>query len=385
MSQSEAPNDSTWEAFRREMPVSENLAYFDHAAVAPISGPAQRALSQWAEQSAKIGETAWPQWSRRLEEVRQSAATMVSADAEEIGLVRNTTEGIGIVAEGYPWQIGDNVVVPADEFPSNLYPWLNLASRGVETRQIPPAETGGIDLQAVADACDERTRIVAASWVGYAGGWRSDVAELAQVAHDAGALFFLDAIQGLGVFPLDVRQTNIDFFAADGHKWMLGPEGAGLLYMRREHLDLLRPFGVGWNSVRHAREFNRIELDYRPTVERYEGGSQNMPGFHALGASLDLLASIGTERLAARLIELTDQLCERLTTLGATIISRREGERRSGIVSFTLPDVDPNQVQKHCMSEGVVLSCRAGRLRVSPHGYTSNSDLDRLFAALASA
>ena len=141
----------------------------------------------------------------------------------------------------------------------------------------------------IADACDDRTRIVSASWVGYASGARLDPAEISKVAHDAGALFFLDAIQGLGVFPLDVEETGIDFLAADGHKWMIGPEGAGVFYSRQEHLQMLRPMNVGWNSVKQGNDFSNVDLKVRDAARRYEGGTQNMAGFIGLGASLELL------------------------------------------------------------------------------------------------
>ena len=195
---------TTWANFRRQMPVAEHWAYFDHAAVAPISAPAHAATLQWVREAIEEGGQAWPLWDRRIQEVRETAATLIGAATDEIALVRNTTEGISLVAEGFPWQAGDNVVTLADEFPSNLYPWMNLAVRGVETRRVT-TDGGPVDLNRVAAACDSRTKIVSVSWVGYATGWRIDPAQWAAMAHDHGALFFLDAIQGLGVFPLDVH------------------------------------------------------------------------------------------------------------------------------------------------------------------------------------
>jgi selenocysteine lyase/cysteine desulfurase len=274
------------------MPVTARWVYLDHAAVAPIPAPAQQAIAHWADEAAHDGATRWPEWDRRVHEVRGLAARLIATDEDEIALVHNTTAGISLVAEGFPWQSGDNVVTLANEFPSNLYPWMNLASRGVETRRVA-VDRGRVDVDRIAEACDERTRIVAASWVGFASGWRNDVAQLARVAHDNGALLFLDAIQGLGVFPLDVRATNVDFLAADGHKWLLGPEGAGILFIRREHLDRLRPLGVGWHSVGHDHDFDRIEPDWKPSAARYEGGSENTPGFIGLRASLQLLLAYG--------------------------------------------------------------------------------------------
>ncbi|MEI8375395.1 MAG: aminotransferase class V-fold PLP-dependent enzyme [Planctomycetota bacterium] len=379
--QTEPAEKIDWGVFREEMPVARQWAYLDHAAVAPISGPAHRAITQWNEDATANGDAYYQGWMRQLNETRQRSAQLINAQPEEIALVPNTTAGISLVAEGYPWKEGDNVVLPDNEFPSNQYPWLNLISRNVEIRRIP-AEGGGVPLEALAQACDARTRIVSVSWVAYASGWRQDLDRLAEMVHGKGALLFLDAIQGLGVFPLDVRRTPIDFLASDGHKWLLGPEGAGIFYLRREHLDLLRPIMVGWNSVAHDRDFTRIELNYKNTAERYEGGSMNVAGFIGLNASLELLLRYGQKAIAARVLEITDLACSRLTAAGAIIDSFRNGDRRSGIVSFRLPGRDPDVLRKQCLERQVVLSCRAGRLRISPHAYNDGSDIDRLIEAI---
>jgi selenocysteine lyase/cysteine desulfurase len=363
------------------MPVAQRWAYFDHAAVAPLSRPAQAAIGEWAEDLTFNGDAHWKRWGQRVTAVRELAARLISAKPAEIALVRNTTEGINLVAEGFPWRSGDNVVVPADEFPSNLFPWMHLRSRGVELRLVPNPD-GKLDLGAVASRCDERTRIVAVSWVGYASGWRNDLAALAEIAHQRGARLFVDAIQGLGVFPLHVSQTPIDFLSADGHKWLLGPEGAGIFYVRHELLDLLRPIGIGWNSVVQAGDYTNQQLVLRPAAARYEGGSWNMPGIIGLGASLELLLELGVEPISRRLLEVTDLMCQRLALAGAVIHSDRRPQHASGIVSFEMPGRDPMQLRKQCLELDAVLSCRAGRLRASPHAYTNEEDIERLVAAV---
>jgi len=364
------------------MPIAPRWAYLDHAAVAPLSGPAQEAVVRWAEEATQNGDTACPAWYRRIEELRWLAARMIGAGPEEIALVANTTAGINLVAEGFPWQAGDNVVARADEFPSNQYAWLNLASRGVEVRRVE-VRGEAADLDRLAAACDQRTRIVTVSWVTFATGWRHDLDRLAEMAHGHGALLFVDAIQGLGVFPLDVSRTPIDFLAADGHKWLLGPEGAGVLYVRQEHLERLRPLGLGWNSVVHSHDFSHIELDLKKSAERYEGGSPNSVGLLGLAASVELLAGFSAEALGRRIIELTDLACRRLEGLGAVIHSDRSAEEhKSGIVSFELPGRDPQVLCSRCLERQVVLSCRGGWLRISPHAYNDQEDLDRLIEAL---
>lgn len=369
-----------WQLLRAQMPITERWAYLDHAAVAPLPGVTRDVIVAWAAEAASEGNTAWLSWSRRLELVRDAAARLIGADRAEIALVHSTTEGISLVAEGYPWREGDNVVTLANEFPSNLYPWMNLAVRGVETRRVE-APGPRVDVDRLLCSCDARTRIVSVSWVGYASGWRLDLDRLAEEVHRRGVLLFVDAIQGLGAFPLNVGQTQIDFLAADGHKWLLGPEGAGLLYIRRQHLDRLRPLMVGWNSVVHASDYTRIELDLKPSAARYEGGSPNMVGFLGLGASLELLLECGIEAIAERTLEITDLACRKLEGVGAKIYSAREGDHRSGIVSFDFGG-DPLATVRHCQKQGVVLRARNGRLRISPHGYNNEEDIDRLIAAL---
>jgi cysteine desulfurase/selenocysteine lyase len=378
----DSPQTVAWEQFRRRMPITRRWAYFDHAAVAPLTGPAQEAIAHWNEDAATNGAAFYSSWTRQIEDLRRQVALMIGADVDEIALVSNTTAGINLVAEGFPWRPGDNVVTRADEFPSNQYPWLHLADRQVEVRRIH-TEGGALDLERLAAACDQRTRIIAISWVTYFHGWRHDLDQLAKLAHDRGALLFIDAIQALGVFPLDVRKTPVDFLAADGHKWMLGPEGAGVFYLRREHLKLLRPLGIGWNSVKHAHDFRRIELDLKPTAERYEGGSQIVAGLIGLGASLKLLAEFPAPAVAARVLEITDLACKRLQEIGAVIHSdRRHPGNNSGIVLFELPGRDSAAVRSACREKGVLLSCRSGYLRISPHAYNDESDVDRLIEAL---
>jgi cysteine desulfurase/selenocysteine lyase len=183
---------------------------------------------------------------------------------------------------------------------------------------------------------------------------------------------------------LDVRRTPVDFLAADGHKWLLGPEGAGVFFIRREHLDWLRPIGVGWNSVVHSHDFARIELVLKNSAERYEGGSPNTSGMIALGASMKLLARFGPDALAKRILEITDLACRRLAEIGAVIYSDRRPQCKSGIVTFDLPGRDPEALRRRCREAGVVISCRNGRLRISPHAYNNAAEVDRLIGVLSS-
>ncbi len=370
-------NRNVQHRLRAEMPVTERWAYMDHAALAPLPRPTVQRLKDYADNQAANGDTNWLDLAGEVETLRENCARLIGAEPSEIALTRNTTAGISIVAEGLDWREGDNVVTFADEYPANVYPWMNQACRGVETRLIETNQ-GRIDFDKLDDACDKRTRLLAVSWVGFQTGFRQSLAKLCEFAHDRDILFFVDSIQGLGVFPFSVNDIPIDFMATNGQKWMLGSEGAGFAFIRHEHLNRLRPIGVGCNSMNRPYDFSTIEFDLKETAGRYEGGSHIMPGYLALGASLKLLMDLGIANIAQQVLDYTDLSCERLAQVGARIESHRDADHRSGIVFFTMPGRDPNEVRARCLRNGVALSNRGGRLRISPHAYNDDSDLERL-------
>lgn len=363
------------------------MAYFDHAALSPLPLSTCERIREFAAHACEVGNIHWLAWLREAEEARAAAAAMIGASPDEIAFAPNTTWGINVVSEGLDWHEGDNVVTLADEFPTNLYPWLHLESRGVECRRVR-TDNGAIDYGELAAACDSRTRVVSVSWVGYQTGYRLDLDDVGEIAHAAGALLNVDAIQGLGVFPIDVAQSPIDFLATGGQKWLLGPEGIGFMYVRREHLDKLRPTMVGWNSVAEPFDYTNIDLTFKPAASRFSGGGWNMIGALAMGQSLRLLNAVGAHVISERVLEYTDLACERLASAGAVVVSNRDqrhrgGQQRSGIVFFELPGRDPIEFRKQCLERDIVLSCRSGKLRISPHAYNSEDDLQRLLDAIA--
>ncbi|MCA9178377.1 MAG: aminotransferase class V-fold PLP-dependent enzyme [Planctomycetales bacterium] len=370
---------------RRAMPVVEQAAYFDHAAVAPLTAPAAEKLRYYADQVAQRGDLVWPEFAAEIEAGRQTAAAMLNAAPDEVAWIANTTQGINFVAGGLDWSSGQNIVTLSNEFPSNLLPWLQLGDLGVETRLVDPDARGAWTVESILDACDQRTRLIAISWVGFASGYRGPIQALTDEAHRRGILVFLDAIQGLGVFPLNVRDTAVDFLAADGHKWMLGPEGAGLFYVSREALNCLRPMNVGWNSVVTRYNFDQPRLELRPCAARYEGGTQNVPGVTAFAASLELLTACGhgprTSVVGEAVLENVAQLAEQLRRRQADVCQSSE-ETASGILSFTMPHRDSQAVRDHCVKRNVAISFRGGRLRASPHAYCNQDDIDRLLDAI---
>jgi selenocysteine lyase/cysteine desulfurase len=370
-----------WNGLRIEFPVTRQWAYFDHAAVAPISGRAQQAMRVWSADIAEHGDVHEPRWARRIEEVRRLAGALIHADPLDVAFIKNTSEGIGIVAEGFPWQPGDNVVTAAEEYPANIYPWMNLATRGVELRFVPTRE-GRIEVDDIRDHIDARTCIVSLSAVEYASGFRNDWDAIGQLCRERGVLFFVDAIQALGVLPIDVAASPIDFLAADGHKWMLGPEGAGIFYVRRNLVERLHAVGVGWNSVKGARQFNHIDFTLKPHAGRWESGTLNVAGITALGASLELLLNIGIDSVAERTFELTDYFCEQIRRLGLKVYSSRQPRDKSAIVSLEWPAGNPGALVRSCRLAGIVVNHRAGRLRLSPHCYNNEEEIDRFLQVL---
>jgi cysteine desulfurase/selenocysteine lyase len=378
----ESAAQADWAAtMRAGMPSATRWAYLDHAAVAPLPDLAAAAINDWVADSLANGATDWNRWRQRVEQLRTAAARLLRAATDDVAVIHNTTEGVGLVAEGLDWKPGDNMVVPACEFPSNLYAWLQLEQRGVEVRVVP-VECDHIDYADIEAAVDNRTRLVAISWIGFRSGFRIDPARVARIAHRYDAWLFLDAIQGLGAFPIDVEAMEIDALAADGHKWLLGPEGAGVFFVRPELLDQLRPLGVGWNSVRHAGDFTNTALDLKPHAGRYEGGTYNMPGIVGLAASIDWINGFGIETISRQILDLTAELCDRLKSIGATLASDRSIEHASGIVSFSLPGQSPTEVQRACRDQDIVINSRDGRLRASPHAYSTPHDIDRLISLI---
>lgn len=365
-------------AFRRLMPVTERWIFLDHAAVAPLPAPSRDAMTAWADGMARDGVLAVSGWMRRVEEIRQAFARLLRAEAPDVAFIKNTSEGIGIVAEGFPWKPGDNLVTSADEYPANVYPWLNLASRGVEVRRVPSRQ-GRVVPDDLFAAVDARTRLLTLSHVEFATGYRADLATIGSFCRERGLFFFVDAIQGLGILDLDVSSLPIDALAADSHKWLLGPEGSGVFWIRREWVERLHPVGVGWNSVVGAWEFSTIDFRLKPHAGRWESGSLNMPGIMAMGRSLDLLQEVGVPAITARIKELTDHFCETIGPSGWRVFSSRAANEWSGIVSLEAPpNADLPQTMRWLRDRGVVVNLRGGRLRLSPHLYNTIDEMDRL-------
>jgi len=362
-------------------PVTERWTYLDHAAVSPISRPVYDAMTRQLSEVLHDGDTEAEGWDRMICEVRQSAARLLGCRPGEVAFLKNTSEGINLVAKGLDWREGDNVVSAEGEFPANVYPWMSLARRGVELRQVQGRD-GRLLLADIREAMDERTRVLALSFVEFLSGFRNDVVRLGQLCKERGILFSVDAIQGLGALRFDVEEANVDFASADAHKWLLGPEGIALFYCRKDRLEMLGDVSVGWASVRDFRSYLEYDYTLRDEAARYELGTTNTVGLAGLGAAIRLLQSVGPEAIEGRIKELTDRLCRGVAALGAEVLSSRQTGEWSGIVSFKLPGADHEKLHGELRRRRFVLSLRSGWLRAAPHFYNSPEEIDRLLESL---
>ncbi len=361
---------------RAHFPVTKKFAYLNSAAVGPLSTDARNAMRRLIRNQCDRGAVDYAKWFEVYDACRDSAARLIGASGDEIALVANTSDGITTVARGLRAREGDNVVVPADEFPANVYPWLALP--GVEVRYVPKRE-GRLVAEDVARYVDGRTVAVSVSFVDWLSGHRADLRSIGEVAHDAGAIFFVDAIQGLGALPLDVEACGIDALAADGHKWICGPEGAGILYVRREARERIAPTRPSWLSVRYPTRFLDYDLAPAPSAMRYQDGTPNTCGIYGLHAALELILELGVRNIAERVLELSQRLREGARARGVELACDAEGDEASGITSFRLEDA---AVYATALEQrGVIVSAREGCLRVATHHFNDEADLERLLEA----
>ncbi|HEX2700579.1 MAG TPA: aminotransferase class V-fold PLP-dependent enzyme [Acidimicrobiales bacterium] len=370
---------------RSLFPVVRNWNYLNHAGTAPPSGPAAEAMHRCVVEAAGGGSMVCKGHEDRAEEIRAAAGRLMGVPAADVAFVKNTSEGLGFVANGLTWAAGDRVVVPDFEFPSTLYPWLALRDQGVIVDLVPtcgPGRVLPVDAYAAAVAAGPAPKVVATSWVQFGRGWRTDLAGLAQVCADSGALLCADVIQGLGVVPAALESWGVDFAMADAHKWLLGPLGVGVLYVRRSVLDRLRPLEPGWASVAHREDWENRELVWAGDARRLEGGSANLTGIHAMGASFDLLLDAGVDHIWAHASRLCDRLREGLAGAGASVLSDGSAAGRSAIVTFAVDGVDPYVLSDGLRAQGIVCAPRARGVRVSPHGYNTADEVDALVAAV---
>jgi selenocysteine lyase/cysteine desulfurase len=367
--------------YRALFPITERFAYLDHAAMGPISRPVLEAQQEFLEAQAGLGSEAGPSFRAARERLRATMAGFIGADVDEIALTKNTPEGLSMVASGLSWRPGDSVVTTDLEFPANMYPWLNLRERGVEVRVVR-SEDGRVPTERLVEACDGTTRVVAISYVQFSTGFRSDLAALAEHCRPRGIMLVTDAIQAVGALPVDVHELGVDFLACASHKWLLAPFGMGWFYCRRELLERLRPTEVGQASVVERGSYLDYQFELLPSAARFECGVVNMQGVPGLQAALDLMNKVGRERIGEQILRLNQRLADGLGARGYRLASPRAASEQSGIVSFRHDGFESAMVRERLHAAGVIVSLREGLVRVSPHFYNVEEDVERLLEAL---
>ena len=390
---------------QREFPVARDKIFLAHAGVCPLPHRVAEAVSECAQRGTLGDQEAFV--LHRLNDARQLGAQLLNCQPEEIALVGPTSLALSFVAAGLGFRKGDNILIYHDDYPSNVYPWLALAERGVEVRLLNTRGLGIIRPQDVMGQVDENTRLVALASCHFISGYRIDFQAIGKFLRERGILFCLDAIQTLGAFPTTVE--HVDFLAADAHKWLLGPCGAGLLYVRRELQEKLNPPIYGWHNVRCPNFVAQEQIIFRNGATKYEAGTHNLLGLVGLITAMELVLEIGIENMTAELLRKRAWLVPALQAKGFAVLNADAGtENASSIISFHQPGPgrdeaasaakagpglaevasaakagkDLTALHKKLTDAGVVASLRADRkgqsyIRLSPHFYNTDAELQR--------
>jgi selenocysteine lyase/cysteine desulfurase len=359
---------------RTKFPVTARYAYLNHAATAPLPEPVREAIDTYLGDRVvwRDGEA----YETLSDDLRLGLAQLVNATPDEIAFVQNTSAGLNLIAHALPLEPGDNVIFCDMEFPSNVYPWMNLECQGVEARCIPH-DGGGLTVEALESYADERTRVVTVSSVEFLTGFKSDLPALGAWCRDHEAYFIVDGIQSVGAAPLDVQECQIDFLSCGGPKWLMAPMGQGFIYCRHNLLESLTPPFAGCISVVGWEEWRDYNLTFLPDADRFELGSPNAIGQVGLLAAVRFLTDVGVEAIERWTLHLTDLLIEDLQQRGYEIASNLEPERRSAIISFAVPGKVEDAFQA-LAEANVVVSQREQYIRVSPHCYNTEEEIARV-------
>jgi len=376
------------EALRHRLfPVTQKRIFLAHAGVAPLPGPTVEALKHEADKAGYAQEN--PEFMVEIESIRRVSARLINANSDEVALLGPTSLGLNLVANGLQWKAGDEVVCYPDDYPANVYPWLALEAQGVRVVRLQPELLGEITPELVLQALTPKTRLVALASCHFLSGFRLDYEHIGEELHRRGVLFCLDAIQSLGATTIDVR--HIDFLAADSHKWMLGPLGAGIFYVKRKHFETLRPSLVGAWNVRSPGFVAQAEIAFEATARRYEPGALNMLALFGMKASLELILGLGVKQIEARLLDLRTFTEDKLLTRGFRVLGHaNRRSQKSGITTIAIEKEENAVAQARKLRENRVdVSMRQMRsgiscLRLSPHFYNTEAEIEEVIKILLS-
>ena len=357
-----------------------DLIYLNHAAVAPWPLRTTDALIRFAQENAFTGAEHYPRWLQKEQKLRQQLKELINAPSStDIALLKNTSEALSVVAYGLSWQAGENVVISDQEFPSNRIVWESLQDQGVDVHQVSlDDQDANSPEEALIAAMDENTRVLSISSIQYASGVAVDLKKLGQHCKANNVLFCVDAIQTVGAVGIDVQAIEADFLMADGHKWMLGPEGLALFYCKAEHREQLKLNQYGWHMLEHAGDFDQTQWQVAKSARRFECGSPNMLAIHALSASVSLLLETGMHYVEQHVLDNAKQLMDGLSAIkGIELITPSQESRYGGIVTFNVADKNHQQLFEYYREQRVICAVRGGGIRFSPHYYNDKATLDK--------
>ncbi|MDX2425816.1 MAG: aminotransferase class V-fold PLP-dependent enzyme [Cycloclasticus sp.] len=365
--------------YSSEFNLDDDVIYLNHAAVAPWPCRTEQAVNAFCRENVTIGSKKYANWLKVETHLKKQLASLINAESvDEIALVKNTSEALSFVAYGLDWNAGDNVITSDEEFPSNMIPWESLANQGVTVKKT--ALKGLSDpTDALIQQIDQRTRLLTISSVQYASGLRVDLERLGQACQKNGVLFCIDAIQSIGAFPFDVQKYQADFVMADGHKWMLGPEGLAVFYCRLQALDKLKLTQFGWHMVEDMGNYDTPLWTTAKSARRFECGSPNMLSIHALSASIGLLLETGMDNVAANVIARGQYVIDKVKQNASLTLLTNPDKNGNNIIVFKSSNDDTDRLFDYLTTHNVVCAKRGGGIRFSPHFYTPTDVIDRAF------
>jgi len=365
-----------------EFPIKANRCYFNNASIGALSNPVVAAVNSFLTDVQQNGRNNYPNWCRYADTtVKHRIGRLIGARPGEIAFIKNTTEGLATVANGLRWRGGDNVIIADIEYPSNVYCWMKLASRGVALRWVEN-RGGRISVEDLASLIDDRTRLISLSAVQFSNGFRQDLAATSELCARRGVLLNLDGIQWVGALVLDLTRYKVDFLSAGAHKWLLGPIGTGFFYCRSSALDCLDPPTVGYHTVDKGEDHMDYELLYRPDAGRFEEALVNFPGIWGLDAAVGIQLALGPHAIENHILSLNALAAERLRSKGYRIVSPTGEGERSGILSFRHPAVASDEIANRLSQAGVDVAVRGNALRISPSYYNDEQEVGRFIEAL---
>jgi len=365
-----------------EFNLDENVIYLNHAAVAPWPVRTEKAVNAFCRENVTIGSKKYAHWLTVENRLKNQLAQLINAaSVDEIALVKNTSEALSFVAYGLDWTTGDKVVTSDEEFPSNMIPWESLANQGVQVNKVHLKDADD-PTAALISQLDDQTKLLTISSVQYASGLRVDLERLGHACQDKGILFCIDAIQSIGAFPVDVQKYNADFMMADGHKWMLGPEGLGVFYCRQSAINKLKLTQYGWHMVEEMGNYDNPEWTTASSARRFECGSPNMLSIHALSASISLLLDIGMDTVSREVIKRGQYVIEKVLQNPSLELLTNPDNEGNNIIVFKSKNGSTDSLFDDLTARQVVCAKRGGGIRFSPHFYTPFEVIDRAFALI---